>query len=191
MRVPSDGEIRELHLRHAPSAEAFDLVFTHCEIVARIAGQFSGSPLVRVGALLHDVGVYRLYDADGRLDSANYIRHGVLGEELLREEGLPEVLCRFCSHHTGVGLTCADVREQRLPLAEADYLADTDEEAVVMYADKFHSKTTPPVFVSAATYTVKVGRFGEDKALAFKGMRERFGEPELGPLAAEYGFAII
>ncbi|MFC5181071.1 HD domain-containing protein [Actinomadura harenae] len=191
MRVPSDGEIRGLHEKHAPSAEAFELVFTHCEIVARIAGQFSDSPLVRAGALLHDIGVYRLYGPDGRLDSADYIRHGVLGEELLREEGLPEALCRFCSHHTGVGLTCADVREQGLPLPEADFLAETDEEAVVMYADKFHSKSTPPVFVSAATYTVKVGRFGEDKALAFKAMRERFGDPRLDVLAGEYGFAII
>ncbi|MFC4906354.1 HD domain-containing protein [Actinomadura gamaensis] len=191
MRVPSDEEIRELHLRHAPSAEAFELVFAHCEIVARVAGQFSDSALVRAGALLHDIGVYRLYGPDGRLDSANYIRHGVLGEELLREEGLPEVLCRFCSHHTGVGLTCEDVRSQGLPLPEADFLAETDEEAVVMYADKFHSKTSPPVFVSAATYTLKVGRFGEEKAMAFKAMRERFGEPVLEPLAAEYGFAII
>ena len=47
--------------------------------------------LARAGALLHDIGVYRLYDDAGNLDGANYIRHGILGYELLQEEGLPEV----------------------------------------------------------------------------------------------------
>lgn len=198
VRIPTDSEIRALHERFAPGRAAFDLVFTHCEIVCRVAEQLLAGAghsldvaLVRAGCLLHDIGVYRLYDAAGRLDEATYIRHGVLGEELLRELGLPEVLCRFCSHHTGTGITREEVAARGLPLPPGDYLAETGEEELVMYADKFHTKKSPPAFVSAATFLSSVRRFGEDKPARFAAMVQRFGEPDLEPLSAEYGHAIV
>ena len=147
--------------------------------------------LTRAGALLHDVGVYRLYDNAGHLDRGNYIRHGILGYELLQEEGLPEAICRFASHHTGVGLTRDDVIAQRLPLPPADYLAETGEERLVMYADKFHSKKTPPILLTAPAYAARVRRFGAQKVAAFQAMREAFGEPDLEPFSAAYGHRII
>jgi uncharacterized protein len=200
MRIPTDDEILGLHEKHAPSAEALDLVYTHCVIVCGIveqlharlgAGQEIDIDLARAGALLHDVGVYRLYDKAGNLDGRNYIRHGILGYELLQEEGLPEAICRFASHHTGVGLTRDDVIAQRLPLPPADYLAETGEERLVMYADKFHSKKTPPVFFTAAAYAARVSRFGPEKVAAFEAMRATFGDPDLAPLADAYGHRII
>ena len=36
-RPPTDDEILALHQRHAPTPEAFDLVYTHCVIVCGIA----------------------------------------------------------------------------------------------------------------------------------------------------------
>ena len=199
VRLPSDQEIRTLHEKHSPTSAAFQLVYTHCEIVARVAGQLLDrappgpgldGDLVHAGALLHDIGVYRLYGADGWLDHTSYLRHGVLGYELLRAEGLPEELCRFCSRHTGVGLSREDVRRQRLPLPPGDYEAETGEEQLVMYADKFHSKTDPPVFLTADTYASAVGRFGPGKEAAFAALRARFGEPDLTTLAAEYGYGV-
>ncbi|GII91727.1 HD domain-containing protein [Sinosporangium siamense] len=197
MRIPGDSAIRALHAKYAPSAEAFELVYTHCEIVAGIAGQLLeridgavDAELVRAGGLLHDIGVYGLY-VDGELDHARYIRHGILGYELLAGERLPEVLCRFCSCHTGVGISREDVLTQGLPLPVDDYVAVSAEEALVMYADKFHSKTDPPVFVSAATYTTQIRRFGEDKARAFLSMIERFGLPDLEPFITKYGCTVI
>ncbi|WP_182887023.1 HD domain-containing protein [Microbispora sp. H10885] len=198
MRLPTDAEIRALHERHAPSEEAFDLVHTHCEIVCAIALRLAGragldvdAELVRAGSLLHDIGVYRLYDGDGRLDHAGYVRHGILGHELLRAEGLPESLCRFCSHHTGVGISREDVLRQGLPLPPRDYLAESAEEELVMFADKFHSKTVPPRFVTADAYAAHVRRYGEDKAEVFASMRAVFGVPDLGPLAVAYGHEIV
>ena len=195
--LPSLAEIRALHERHAPTADLFDVVFTHCEIVARIADRIveaSGldvdRDLVRAGCLLHDLGVYRLYDASGRRRDESYLLHGLLGHELLRGEGFPEELCRFCSCHTGVGLTRHDIVAQRLPLPVADYVAVTTEEKVVMYADKFHSKTSPPRFVTPDGYAVHVRRFGEDKVEAFARLRAEFGEPELDGLAHAYGHAV-
>jgi uncharacterized protein len=196
--IPDDAAIRALHERHAPTAQALEAVYTHCRIVCDIAEQLharSGGggdiSLVRAGALLHDVGVYRLYDAAGRLDQAGYIRHGLLGYELLRAEELPEEVCRFAARHTGVGLTRQDVLRQRLPLPPADYVAETPEEALVMYADKFHTKTTPPAFLTAAAYAASVSRFGADKVDAFEAMRATFGDPDLAPFTAAYGQRVI
>ncbi|MEU2156932.1 HD domain-containing protein [Streptomyces sp. NPDC019396] len=197
MEIPGVAEIRGLHEKYAPNAAALDLVFTHCEIVRSLAEQLisaSGldvdADLVRAGCLLHDIGVYRLFDEQGRVDKANYVRHGVLGHELLEAEGFPEPLCRFCSCHTGVGLTKADIEAQGLPLPPLDYTAVTVEERLVMYADNFHSKTTPPKFVTADSYSAYLGRFGQDKVLAFQSMRGAFGEPVLTELAAVHGHAI-
>src|SRR5690348_8838270 len=99
MRIPDDEEIFALHMRHAPTAEALAIVYSHSEIVRRIAADLLAglgtaaedidAGLVRAGCLLHDVGVYRLYDASGQLGQAGYIRHGVLGHELLAEAGYP------------------------------------------------------------------------------------------------------
>jgi uncharacterized protein len=194
MRIPDDAAVLALHERHAPTPEALDVVYPHCRIVCAIAEQLHASSgtdadlgLVRAGALLHDIGVYRLYDAAGRLDQAGYIRHGLLGHELLRAEGLPEAVCRFASRHTGTGITRQDVLRQELPLPPADYVAETPEETLVMYADKFHTKTAPPSFLTAAAYAAYVDRFGADKVAAFAAMRAAFGEPDLPPLAAAYG----
>ncbi|MFK8908963.1 HD domain-containing protein [Streptomyces sp. YS-3] len=198
MTILSVDECRELHEKHAPSRAAYELVWTHCEIVWQVAeglldrcGAELDRELVRAGCLLHDIGVYRLYDSTGRLDHANYLRHGILGHDLLAEEGLPEYVCRFCSCHTGVGLTKDDIERQRLPLPPADYLAETAEERLVMYADKFHSKTTPPRFLTPDSYAAYVARFGPDKTRAFEELRARFGDPDLDGLVTAYGHAVL
>ncbi len=198
MRIPTDRQIRALHERFAPTLDAFEIVYTHCRIVCELAEQLLADrehdldvELVRAGCLLHDIGVYRLYDSSGGLEQGNYVRHGLLGHELLRDLGFPEIVCRFCSCHTGMGLSRDDVVRQRLPLPVDDYLAESDEERLVMYADKFHSKRTPPVFVSAATYVSGVRQFGRDKVDRFAEMVEQFGEPDLAPLANDYGHVIV
>jgi uncharacterized protein len=192
--LPTAREIRALHEKYAPTRAALDLVYTHCEIVCGIAEQLMSrsvpqvdAVLVRAGALLHDIGVYRLYDRTGRLDHSGYLRHGVLGHEILRQEGFPEHLCRFCSCHTGVGITRHDIRAQGLDLPAADYVATTVEEELVMYADKFHSKTTPPKFLTADGYAAYVRRFGSGKVHTFHRLRARFGEPDLTVLSDQYG----
>jgi uncharacterized protein len=198
VRIPADEEIRALHERYAPTPEAFASVYTHCVIVCAVAEQLLERrglaldvELVRAGCLLHDIGVYRLYDSSGRLDHARYIRHGLLGYELLQELGYPDEICRFCSHHTGVGLSREDVRSQALPIPVGDYLAESGEERLVMYADKFHSKADPPVFVTADSYAVNVRAFGADKAARFASMRQRYGEPDLTALQQAYGHALV
>ncbi|HZX08397.1 HDIG domain-containing metalloprotein [Kribbella sp.] len=189
MEIPRDSEIRALHREYAPSREAFEVVYEHCQLVSSVASQFFDgldldTDLVRAGALLHDIGVYRL-------ESSAYVRHGVLGHELLASLGFPLEICRFCSCHTGVGISRDDVLRQGLPIPVGDYLPRTPEEELVMYADKFHSKRTPPVFLSVDTYAAEVGRFGADKVRRFEELRERYGVPELGALSEATGYAVV
>ncbi|GAA4919222.1 HD domain-containing protein [Streptomonospora salina] len=197
MRVPSDDEIRAVHAEHAPTREAFDLVYTHCRIISTIAAELlSRAPggldpeLVRAGSLLHDIGVYRLYDRSGQLDYPRYVRHGILGRDLLAEQGYPDALGRFCSCHTGVGITREDIRSQDLPIPPDDYVAESDEEELVMFADKFHSKSHPPRLVSPETAAGRMRTFGEDKELRFKSLLATYGEPDLRPLHESYGHEI-
>ncbi|MCO8275810.1 HD domain-containing protein [Actinoplanes sp. TRM 88003] len=187
MNLPGEDEIRALHRRFAPDDEAFELVWTHCRIVRDLAEQLRTTEdpdLVRAGALLHDIGVHRLAPGE------SYIRHGLLGRELLRGLGLPESLARVCAHHTGVGLTRDDIVAQNLPLPPADYLAETPEETLVMYADKFHSKTTPPRFNTPSAYAASLVRFGPGKVAIFEDLVARYGPPELNDLAERYGHAV-
>lgn len=194
--LPTFEQIEALHRKYAPTESVFELVFTHCRIVSDIAVQLAkksgadvDSELVKVGCLLHDIGVYPLFDKNGvEIDTSKYITHGILGEEILQNEGFAERLCRFASHHTGAGITKKQIEENNLPLPDNDYLAETPEEELVMYADKFHAKTEPPVFNSHKFYTGYVARFGVEAEKSFAGLTEKFGKPELGPLLAKYGF---
>lgn len=183
--IPGEARIRELHERFAPTSQILDRVLGHSIIVRRIADQLAGRSvepvgreLVRAGALLHDIGVYRLYDRHGTRSPQHYLRHGVLGHELLADLGFGETLCRFCSCHIGVGLTRQEVLDQRLPIPAADYLARTVEEALIMYADAFHSKSTPSRFVTIEENLRKLRRFSVVQQKRFVRLQERFGDPD-------------
>lgn len=196
--LPSYAEIIALHKKYTPSDKAFDLVFTHSQIVWELAEQLIGksslpvnSELVKAGCLLHDVGVYRLYLSDGEIDHKNYIKHGTEGYALLKEEGFDEQICRFASCHTGVGLSKREIEEVGLPIPPADYFAETPEERLIMYADKFHTKTTPPTFMTADTNAEFRKKFGEKSVKQFRNLQQEFGTPNLEPLAEKYGLEIV
>lgn len=194
----SDDDILALHRKYAASDAVFELIYTHCRVVRDIALDLAKTSqlsldieLVACGAMVHDIGVYELFDARGTLKpDTHYIQHGVEGETILRNEGFPEVLSRFASHHTGVGLTKEDVIAQGLPLPVMDYMAATDEELLVMYADKFHSKSNPPIFNSYESYRMHVSRFGVDNVERFDAMAAKFGTPDLVKYQIRYGFEV-
>lgn len=191
---PTPVAIEKLHKKYAPNQDVFHLVFIHCQIVSEIAVQLSRNcstqidvERVKIGCLLHDVGVYPLFDKNGlEKDKKRYITHGILGEEILKNEGYDEEYCRFASHHTGVGITKQQITKRRLPLPLKDYVAESTEEELVMYADKFHSKTNPPVFNSFNSYQEYVARFGVDAIENFQKLAEKFGKPNLSHIAKKY-----
>ena len=197
MILPTDDEIVALHHKYAPSQAVFNDVLLHSRIVANIAewcrvnsGSQADADLVRVGCLLHDIGVYGIVRADGSFEHDQYIRHGVLGYEILKAEGLDETICRFASNHTGVGLTAKIIEERHLPLPPADYLAETVEERLIMYADKFHSKL-PLHFDSLTACRHEIAGYGGDDLKHFEELVKEFGEPPVTELAHRYGQLLV
>lgn len=198
MHLPTYDQVEQLHRKYAPTQAAYDLVFTHCAIVrdvalqrAEAAGLTIDKELVTIGCLLHDIGVYCLMDTEGNMPlSSAYIRHGIEGESLLKEEGYPEYLYRFASHHTGAGLTKQQIIDENLPLPHHDYIADTIEEKLVMYADKFHSKSLPPRFNTHEYYANFIKQFGDDASVRFAEFTDLFGTPDLTLLIEKYGHMV-
>ncbi len=92
-------------------------------------------------AMVHDIGIIKTDAPDIEcFGDEPYIRHGVLGAEMMRAEGYPRH-ARVCERHTGAGLSLKEIEEQGLPLPHVDLLPETLEEKVICYADKFFSKT--------------------------------------------------
>lgn len=192
MKLPTEDEIKKLHHSLAADQFIFNEVWTHCYVVREIALEICSrltdvnKSLVAIGALAHDLGVYKLY-SNKVIDHKNYITHGLRGYEILKEQGFDEAICRFALLHTGVGITRQDVINQKLPLPIRDYVAETLEERVVMYADKFHSKGEKLIFNSAKWYMGHISqKFGKEKADIFRVLIDEFGEPDIQKLSKQY-----
>ena len=197
--LPTDQQIKNLHQKYAKTDADLTLIYTHCQIIEAIAMQLlDKNPikdidrnLVHVGCLLHDIGAYDVLE-DGEFVQG--VRHGIIGENILKSEGFSETIWRFASHHTGVGLTKKDVLDQKLPIPVADYTARTIEEQLVMYADKFHSKSNPPseapYFCSFDWFHNSVQKFGTDKAAKFDTLAKLFGQPDFVALSKQFKHAI-
>lgn len=97
---------------------------------------------IEAAAMLHDIGVVRT-NAPGIqcFGTEPYLMHGVIGAEMLREDGAPEWVASVAERHTGAGLTREDVVAAGMPDPGHDLLPRTQLERLVCYSDKFFSKT--------------------------------------------------
>lgn len=195
MLYPDLKEIKNLHSKLALNNLIFERVYIHSEIIQKIALQLIKNNslvinlnLVIAGTLLHDIGAYEFFNIDP-FDERKYIRHGIIGYSILKNEGYPEDLCRIASHHTGLGLKKTEIIKNNLPLPKKNFLAETIEEEIIMYSDKFHSKH--PRFNSYNSYKKKAGSFGRSKEKMFELFRKKFGAPELKTLADQYKMPIV
>ena len=124
--------------------------------------------------MLHDIGVFRC-DAS-RIECYGdkpYICHGVIGGQLLRDEGYP-LHAQVCERHTGAGLSAKDIAEQGLPLPHIDFLPISIEEQIICFADKFFSKTRLTQEKTLEQAYKSVAKFGEESALRFSKWSEMF-----------------
>ena len=96
-----------------------------------------------------------------------YIRHGIIGGRMLREDGWIRH-ARVCERHTGTGLTAWDIEQQQLPLPHEDYMPEELEEQVVCYADKFYSKTRPDSERTVVEAMRALEKFGWDGIKRFQ-----------------------
>ena len=168
---PQGSRLREVLVSH--SRQVADLAL---DIVWR--RQLPLDPaIVEDAAMLHDIGIFRT-DAPGIEchGSEPYIRHGLLGAELLRAEGAPEELVRVATTHTGTGLTSNDIARRGLPLPPGDYMPASLLERLVCYADKFFSKSRGKQRKTLEQVRATMGRLGPETLERFEQLHREFGD---------------
>jgi uncharacterized protein len=170
--------------KYFPTREVREIVLTHSRLVTEKALAVAtalddpGLDLAFIGeaALLHDIGICRVRTARfGGEGSEPYIRHGIIGREILEAEGLPRHAL-VCERHIGVGLTPDDIVSQNLPLPLRDMSPRSTEERIVCFADLFYSKTPGGLTREKSPDEVRrsLERFGGDKAATFDGWLAEF-----------------
>ena len=165
-----DGDLRTILIIHSQSVahKALQIVSLHPEL--NLDREF-----IEEAAMLHDIGIIKT-DAPGIkcFGTEPYICHGILGAEMLRQEGLPRH-ARVCERHTGVGLSLNEIVSQNLPLPHQDFLPETLEEQVICYADKFFSKTHLDREKTVEKAERSIAKFGDEGLERFKHWEEIFG----------------
>ncbi len=156
-------------------SKARDILLTHSECVTHKALQIVDKhpelkldrTFIQEAAMLHDIGIVKC-DAPGIecFGSEPYIKHGIIGADMLRAAGYPKH-ARVCERHTGAGIALQDIIEQHLPLPHQDFLPETMEEQVICYADKFYSKTHLDRVRTPEQALKSIGRFGKEGAKRF------------------------
>lgn len=180
-------DYQSIILKYYPEANALrDILITHSTLVMRRALKICDAhpelhldrQFIEEAAMLHDIGICRC-DAPGIqcFGTEPYLRHGLIGGQMMREEGYPRH-ARVCERHTGAGLTKAEIIRQNLPLPHQDFLPETLEEQLICYADKFYSKTHPEREKSYEKAKKSLERLGEDGLQRFIGWHDLF-EPDL------------
>ncbi|MDE6290169.1 MAG: HDIG domain-containing protein [Muribaculaceae bacterium] len=173
----------ELITRYYEEGSALlDLLLTHSGMVARKALAVADAARLDIdrdfvynASMLHDIGIFRC-DAPGIYchGAEPYIRHGVIGAELMRREGLEEY-ARVCERHTGSGLTAKEIAETGMPLPPMDFLPETLEEKLICYADKFFSKSGDPKEEKSLDRVRRsMSKFGSDSLARFDALHSLF-----------------
>ena len=166
---PADDELRRVLLHHSRQVadRCLLIVRRHQELPVDV--QF-----LEEAAMLHDIGIFRCHAPSIHCHGTEpYIKHGVIGAELLRAEGF-ERHARVAERHTGTGLTRQEIVRQQLPLPPQDFIPETLEEQIVCYADKFYSKSRPERVLTVAEAAQSLEKFGADGVRKFLDWATRF-----------------
>lgn len=162
---------KQLHIlvthSRAVADKALEIARKHPELGADEA-------FIEEAAMLHDIGIVGV-DAPAIACSGTepYIRHGILGAEILRREGM-ERHALVCERHTGTGLTLQQIVDQQLPLPHRDMQPQSIEEQIICFADKFFSKTRLDTEKSVEQARRSLEKFGAEGLVKFDAWCERF-----------------
>jgi len=135
MKRLSEREAVKLLKKHACDDDAFKGVLGHAKAVRKFAKEIGDNvkgvdlDFIETASLLHDIGRFKC-----RPGSKNAIKHGVVGGEMLRDEGYEEYAL-VAERHLGPGISKEDVLEQGLDLPARDYIPISKEEKIIAYAD--------------------------------------------------------
>ncbi len=165
-------------------SKAFQILVAHGKQVAnkaltaaeRVCGLKPNLDFINTAAILHDIGIFLTNSPGfGCYGKHPYICHGILGSELLKEKGHPE-LALVCERHVGVGISIEDIQHHHLPLPKRDLIPVSIEEQIICYADKFFSKNNngQPTEKPVADIIDSLSRYGPDKVQRFESWIQMF-----------------
>ena len=128
---PENNELKRILMHHSRQVADRCLKIAKAHPELRLDEEF-----LEEASMLHDIGIFRC-DAPGIqcFGTEPYIRHGILGAEILRQEGW-ERHALVCERHTGTGLSKWDIEQQQLPLPHQDYMPIALEEQVTCLNNK-------------------------------------------------------
>lgn len=168
----------DLLRKHSTSQEDFETVLRHSmEVLAKgieivknkkLYGEVDFE-LIISGSLLHDIGTFGLLKNALRKD---YIKHGIIGGEILRGEGLDREAL-IAERHTGSGLSKGEIIANGFPLPHRDFLPISLEEKIICYADKFSSKN-PGKKDTIKTIRKEFEAYGENSLKRFLELERMF-----------------
>lgn len=162
-------ELYQILLRHSRQVarRALNIAITHADWTI-------DTGFLEEAALLHDIGCVLVNAPTIHcLGTEPYIRHGLLGGEILRAEGLP-LHARVAERHTGTGLTREAIISQSLPLPLQDFVPESLEERLICYADKFYSKTHLEEEKTYPQALHSLEKFGKDGVVLFQQWHDEF-----------------
>lgn len=174
--------IIDKHYKH--NSKSFKIYILHAESVKNKALEIAGNvpelnpdlKFIEQSALLHDIGIKFTYSPDiGCKGKNDYIMHGILGKQLLDNEGFQKY-GSVCERHIGVGLTKQDIISQKLPLPLRNMAPITIEEEIICLADKFFSKNP---LLNGKQRTLKqaqehIAKLGSDKLKIFDKLCKKY-----------------
>ena len=164
-----EERLRDILMQHsrAVADKALSIARNHPELEADEA-------FIEEAALLHDIGIV-LVDAPAIacFGAEPYIKHGILGAEILRGEGY-ERHALVCERHTGTGLTLQQIVAQDLPLPQRDMQPVSIEEQIICFADKFFSKTKLDREKTVEQARRSLVKFGAEGLVKFDAWCKRF-----------------
>ena len=164
-----NGKLKDILMRHSKAVAQKALAIADAHPELHLDRQF-----IIEAAMVHDIGIIKTDAPDIQCFGAEpYIRHGVLGAEMMRAEGFP-LHARVCERHTGAGLSLKEIEEQHLPLPHEDLLPETLEEKAICYADKFFSKTKLDREKTLEQAERSVAKHGEEGLKRFREMEQTF-----------------
>ena len=167
---PEDNDLRRVLMKH--SRQVTDRCLQICD---RHPELHFDREFLEEAAMLHDIGIRWCHAPSIFCEGQEpYIRHGLIGAELLRQEGWGRHAL-VCERHTGTGISKEQICRQQLPLPlDRSYEPVALEEQLVCYSDKFFSKSRPERVLTVLEAAQSLEKFGEEGVKKFLSWAKMF-----------------
>jgi len=170
---------------YEPGSKEFELIIKHGEAVARKALLIASRvkhlnpdlEFIREAAMLHDIGMFKTFAPElGCFGKEHYMKHGVIGKEILEKEGFPRH-AMVCERHIGLGLSAKEIERENFPLELRDMIPITIEEQIISFADIFFSKLNDNLDEEKTVDELRkiYSKFAETKLRRFEEALKKFG----------------